>query len=311
MAQEYIITREGYINYKRKKGLTKNWALYWFTLAGGSLFLYRDSQDNKPDSEVTLVSGTTVHPVDEKGKEWCFEIKTGDKDHMLLSAPDEKEMKGWISDLKDSIGKPAQTPPDKEGLVRTKDGLMSRAKKNVASKAATSSVGKKAMAKALPEELTILLVSLRSLIAKKYNPKKGIEVESQVRKMLIKAWIQIEQKNLAMEDFMKSYKPLREAFEILVKINDHPGKIPPEKLNPAFEKVSKLLLEVEKELTILLRAYFKPENIVKLHHTFSFLADHEFLHNIWGDEALKDDEDLFELCLAMSKFSSFHIYTSK
>jgi len=307
---EYIITREGYINYKRKKGLTKTWALYWFTLAGGSLFLYRDSQDNKPDSEVHLAAGTSIQQVDEKGKEWCFEVKTGDN-VMLLSAPDEKEMKQWIVDIKESIGKPQQSPPDKEGLVRTKDGLMSRAKKNMASKAATSSVGKKAMAKALPEELTILLVSLRSLIAKKYNPKKGIEIEGNVRKMLIKAWIQIEQKTLAMEDFMKSYKPLREAFEILVKINDHPGKIPPEKLNPAFDKVSKLLTEVEKELTLLLRAFFKPENIVKLHNTFSFLADKEFFNNIWGDEGLKDDEDLFELCLAMSKFSSFHIYTSK
>jgi len=307
---EDLITREGYLQHKRKKGLTKTWALNWFTISGGTLFYYRDSQDLKPEGEIQLAKGSSIGTADEKGKEWCFELKTPDQT-VLLGGPDEKEMNSWMKDLTDAFGKAPTSAPDKEGMGRTKDGLMSRAKKNVASKAATSTVGKKAMAKALPEELTLLLVSLRSLIAKKYSPKKGIEIEGNVRKILVKAWFQIEQKTLLMEDFMKSYKPLREAFEILCKINDHPTKIPAEKLKPAFEKVSGLLHDVEKELTILLRAHFKPKNIVSLHGTFAFMSDMEFLNNIWGDETLKEDDDLFELCLAMSKFSSFHIYSSK
>jgi len=270
----------------------------------GSLHFYKDPLDAEVAGTIEL---KTASISDDPKKKFNFIIKTSD-DEVRICANDENDFAKWVSALKASCGKDPAPPIPKEKVKKSGGGFAFGMQKKAGSIMATSKVGNAALKKALPEELTGLLDALTHLIAKKNGEGKAVEIRHNITKILMKAYFQIEKKNLTMDDFMVAYKPLRESFEILVKINDNYTLFKPETLDGLFDKASGLLQQVEKQMEKLLLPHLKPQNMFLMKQTLEFLSSTKFLRDVWGDEALRDGDDLFELSLAMSKFNSFHFY---
>jgi len=243
----------------------------------------------------------------KRKKKFNFILKI-DSDEVRIAANDENDFLKWTTAIKKNLGKDSAPPLTKEKIKKKEGGFSSGVQKKSLSLMATTKVGNAALKKALPEELTGLLDALTHLIAKKNGEGKAVEIRHSITKILMKAYFQIEKKNLTMDDFMPAYKPLREAFEILVKINDNYTLFKPETLDSYFDKASSLLMQVEKQMEKLLLPHLKPKNLVLMKQTLEFLSSSKFLRDVWGDESLRDGDDLFELSLAMSKFNSFHFY---
>jgi len=300
MASDYEF--EGYLAYKRKR----DYKTYWFCLLKGSLHYYKDALDVDVGGTVEL-SKAQILEGDQKKKKFSFVVKIGEDEHRF-AAGDETDMKKWMEILKSHVGQEAAPPMTKEKILKKKEGFAFGMQKKAGTLVASTSVGSAALKKALPEELTGLLDALAHIISKKAGDPKALEIRRNIQKILMKAYFQVEKKNLTMDDFMPAYKPLREAFDVLVKINDNYTLYKKDRLDALFEQASALLLAVEKHMEKLLLPYLKPKNIMMMKQTLEYLSGPKFLKEVWGDEALRDGDDLFELCLAMTKFNSFHFY---
>jgi len=300
MASDYEL--EGYLAFKKKK----DYKTYWFCLLKGSLHYYKDALDVDVAGTIEL-NKAQVLDGDQKKKKNSFVVKVGDEENRL-AAGDEADMKKWMEIIKSHIGQEAAPPLTKEKILKKKESFAFGMQKKAGTLVASTSVGSAALKKALPEELTGLLDALAHIIAKKAGDSKALEVRRNIQKILMKAYFQVEKKNLTMDDFMPAYKPLREAFDVLVKINDNYTLYKKDRLEGLFEQASTLLLTVEKHTEKLLLPYLKPKNIMILKQTLEYLAAPKFLKDVWSDEVLRDGDDLFELCLAMTKFNSFHFY---
>eukprot|EP01097_Dermamoeba_algensis_P003532 TRINITY_DN2440_c0_g1_i2.p1 TRINITY_DN2440_c0_g1~~TRINITY_DN2440_c0_g1_i2.p1 ORF type:complete len:303 (-),score=84.59 TRINITY_DN2440_c0_g1_i2:196-1104(-) len=293
---------EAYLSYKRKR----DFKLYWFSLLKGSLHFYKDALDVEVGGTIELQKAQFVEG-DQKKKKFSFSLKVGDEEHKF-AASDDADFKKWVELIKAHIGQEPAPAIPKEKIQKKKEGFAFGMQKKAGTLVASTSVGSAALKKALPEELTGLLDALAHIIAKKSGEAKALEIRRNIQKILMKAYFQIEKKNLTMDDFMPAYKPLREAFDVLVKINDNYSMYKPETLDGLYDKASNLLLTVEKHMEKLLLAHLKPKNMMMMKHTIEYLASPKFLKDVWSDEVLRESDDLFELCLAMTKFNSFHFY---
>jgi len=87
------------------------------------------------------------------------------------------------------------------------------------SKFATSALGKKVMKAIVNEETTSLLNALKNIVrvesGEAGDNKKGEELEKNIIKIAVKAYLLIEKGRIDSDDFLKADRPLRAAFEFM------------------------------------------------------------------------------------------------
>jgi len=185
-----------------------------------------------------------------------------------------------------------------------KGGLLTRAKKNVGGKVATSSLGKKA----LPSEAKALLKALRKIIEKEGGKKKADEIEKNILKLLVKMKVHVDDKSVDVEAFLQADRPLRSAFEIIYDCFDYYNDMENERtkksLQDRFGKVEKLLREAESILIGILRSHLQQKSLDCIASIFAYLATANFFMKVWQTPGLY--EDLFQLVNAMNKYTQFH-----
>jgi len=177
----------------------------------------------------------------------------------------------------------------KEDPSKSGEGTIEKAKKNLASKAATSRFGKSLLTKVMDDQSNHLMKSVKSLVELQSDRKKAKELQNNIIRMLVKAQHQIEAKKVLDSDFFVVDRPLRKSFRRMVRITNSWAEIQkdPAQLDENFNTLKNELKEIEGIIMKVLGPHVTEKNRTKFSTTFEFLSNLEFLKKVWSDERSK------------------------
>eukprot|EP01126_Amoeba_proteus_P010581 TRINITY_DN1413_c0_g1_i11.p1 TRINITY_DN1413_c0_g1~~TRINITY_DN1413_c0_g1_i11.p1 ORF type:complete len:186 (+),score=35.69 TRINITY_DN1413_c0_g1_i11:452-1009(+) len=182
-----------------------------------------------------------------------------------------------------------------------------RLRKNVASKAVNSTAGKKIIKESVNEETATLIGALKTLVENSTgDKKKSEELEANMVKLAVKAYLLVENKSLRGSDFLQADKPLREAFNRLGRIFNgrFAGKAPKEAICEALKKVAHDLKQAQTIITELMLPHLQTKNLYRLNSIFDTVGSYEFLERVFFED--KNETDLQKLIDAMDSYTQFH-----
>jgi len=256
------------------------------------------------------LNGLKIVTPDLKGekKKFAFAIQKEEELLFVGSCPGEPEFKAWKAALEDSLTKEKTDPPTVVAQGKgKKQGVIKRAKKRATSKTATSVLGKKVMKAIVNEETTTLLNALKRIVkAESGSAKKADDLEKNIIKIAVKSFLLIEDKVLTADDFLVADKPLREAFELMVKVFNGRGRVKEDKIKEALGKVEELLKKAEEVITNLLGPHLTSKNMLRISSAFGCIANSDFLMTVFKNDNL--EEDLDKLIDAMEYYTQFHYH---
>jgi len=297
------VTRVGYIEVQREK---KKWVAMYCVLVGGSFFYYKNAADSEPKGSVTLKEVKVVSPVADDKKKSTFSFVKGDETVFVGACSTDKELEQWLASAKTNSALEPTDPPT-SSTKKNKAGVLDRMKKKTASATATSALGKKVMKAIVNEETTTLLNALKKIVkSESGSQKKADDLEKNIIKIAVKSFLLVENKKLQADDFLVADKPLREAFELMVKVFNGRKRVKPEKIEEALRKVEIGLKKAEEVITNLLAPHLTPKNMLKISQAFGCIADVDFLVRVFKNDAL--EEDLDKLIDAMEYYTQFHYH---
>jgi len=287
----------------------KEWKAVYCLVIGGSFYYYKSSTDAEPKGCIDLSGHTIVSPVELKGekKKCTFAIQKDPENVVFVGSCTETELKDWKQVLEDSLSKDRSDPPMVVAQKGKKQNMIKRAKKRAVSKTATSVLGKKVMKAIVNEETTTLLNALKRIVKSESGiSKKAEDLEKNIIKIAVKSFLLIENKVLTADDFLVADKPLREAFELMVKVFNGRGRVKEEKIREALGKVEELLKKAEEVITNLLAPHLTAKNMLRISSAFGCIANADFLMTVFRNELL--EEDLDKLIDAMEYYTQFHYH---
>jgi len=307
MAEESEVVKvstNGYLDIKLSKS---SWKVGYAILVGGSLFYYKTMTDAQPKGQVDL-KGYTINP-DAKSsdkKKFAFSIeKDGKVDFSgQTGTPEQKDT--WVVALKAATSLEPCEPPAKDGTSKKKKQTVGMGmQKGIASATADSSVGKAIMKKIVNDETTTLINALKALVTTESgSEKKAAEMEKNIVKIAVKAYILVDNKYLKGEQFLVADKPLRDAFNLLVKVFNGRQRAKKERVVEALQKVEGFLKTAEKVITDLLGPHIGGKNMMRLASIFATVANVKFLETVFYNESVSDE--LEKLIDAMDYYTQFH-----
>jgi len=287
--------------------LKKKWLPMYCILVGGSFYYYKSAADNDYKGNITLKEVTIQSPandVDDKKKGVAFSLLKGDEVVLTASCSRPTDLTDWTNAIKQNLTLEPAEPP---ASGKKKAGMLVRVKKATASATATSALGKKVMKAILNEETTALLAALKHIVkAESNSQKKADDMEKNIIKLAVKALLLVENKTLQADDFLAVDKPLREAFELMVKVFNGRKRVKPEKIEEALKKVEGLLKKAEEVFTQILAPHLTPKNMLLIAQCFGCIADVKFLTTVFKHDDL--EEDLDKLIDAMEYYTQFHYH---
>jgi len=286
----------------------KEWKAVYCLVIGGSFYYYKSSTDAEPKGCIDLSGHVVVSPVELKGekKKCTFAIQKDPENLAFVGSCSETELKAWKQILDECLGKDRSEPPTVVAQKK-KQGVMKRVKKRAASKTATSVLGKKVMKAIVNEETTTLLNALKRIVkSESGSSKKADDLEKNIIKIAVKSFLLIENKVLTADDFLVADKPLREAFELMVKVFNGRGRVKEEKIKEALGKVEELLKKAEEVITNLLAPHLTAKNMLRISSAFGCIANADFLMTVFRNDLL--EEDLDKLIDAMEYYTQFHYH---
>jgi len=146
-----------------------------------------------------------------------------------------------------------------------------------------------------------LLASLKKIVKESGGVKKAEDLERNIFKIFVKVYTLICCGVINAEEFLSADKPVREAFELLVRIYNGRDRVKAEKISEALRKVESLFKRAEEILIQLLSPYLSTKNMLRVSLIFSSLMDIKFLETVLRDASL--EADLVKLV------SSMEVYT--
>jgi len=299
-------TKQGYV--EMKKG--GDWTAVFCILVEGTLFFYKSSTDPDPKGSFDLKDHSmtfTVEPAESKAKKKnTFQItKEKNKTAFEGALSSADDLNGWKVALEAAKSKAPGTAPDRSGMKAGKASAGMKVKKGVASKTANSAVGKKVMKAIVNDETTTLINALKALVTvESGSQKKADEMEKNIIKIAVKAYILVDNKDLKGEQFLVADKPLRDAFNLLVKVFNGRGRAKKERVIEALQRVEADLKKAEKVITDLLQPYISAKNMFRLSTIFSTVANLKFLETVFYNDTV--ESELEKLVDAMDYYTQFH-----
>jgi len=297
------VTRVGYISMKQKK----DWKAFYCLVIGGSFYYYKNSTDPEPKGAIHLAEHKIVSPAPDSKKKYTFIIQKANNPLFIGACSAEPELKSWLIALEKSLTLDKSDPPMVVVQKAKKDGVMKRVKKSAVSKGATSALGKKVMKVIVNDETAALLNALKRIVKTQTgDAKQGEDLEKNIIKLAVKAFLLIENKQVNADDFLVADKPLRESFELMVKVFNGRSRAKDEKIREALVKVEELLKKAEEILTNLLAPYLSSKNMLRISAIFGSVASVEFLFPAFKSPS--SEEDLDKLIDAMEYYTQFHYH---
>jgi len=129
-------------------------------------------------------------------------------------------------------------------------------------------------------------------------------MEKNIIKIAVKAYILVDHKYLKGEQFLVADKPLRDAFNLLVKVFNGRQRAKKERVIEALQKVEGYLKIAEKVITELLGPHLGGKNMMRLASIFAQVANVKFLETVFYNESVSDE--LEKLIDAMDYYTQFH-----
>jgi len=298
MAEE---TKSGYI--EMKKG---DWTAVFCVLVEGTFFYYKTATDPDPKGSLDLKDYTLVFEQDSKSKKKnTFSINKEKKTAFEGSLSSAEDLASWRVVLEAAKSKSPSPAPDRSSVKSSKQTVGMKAKKAAASKTANSAVGKKVMKAIVNDETTTLINALKALVTvESGSSKKADELEKNIIKIAVKAYILVDNKDLKGEQFLVADKPLRDAFNLLVKVFNGRGRAKKERVVEALVRVEADLKKAEKVITDLLQPYISAKNMFRLSSIFSTVANLKFLETVFYNDSV--ESELEKLVDAMDYYTQFH-----
>jgi len=299
------VSRVGYVSMKFKK---KEWKAVYCLLIGGSFYYYKSSTDTEPKGSIHLAEHKIISPAPDTKKKFTFVIQKDSEAPLFIgSCSAEADLKAWSVALEKSLSLEKSDPPMVVAQKAKKQGVMNRVKKRAASKTATSALGKKMMKVIVNEETTTLLNALKRIVKTQTgDAKQGEELEKNIIKIAVKAFLLIENKQITADEFLVADKPLRESFELMVKVFNGRSRVKEEKIREALAKVEELLKKAEEILTNLLAPHLTAKNMLRISSVFGSIASADFLFPAFKNPS--SEEDLDKLIDAMEYYTQFHYH---
>jgi len=173
-------------------------------------------------------------------KKSTFSLVKGDETLLVGACGSDKELEQWLALIKKNQSLDTAEPPT--ASAKKKVGVLDRVKKKTATATATSALGKKVMKAIVNEETRTLLDALKRIVkSESGSVKKADDLEKNIIRIAVKSFLLVENKQLQADDFLVADKPLREAFELMVKVFNGRKRVKPEKIEEALKKVEILL----------------------------------------------------------------------
>jgi len=297
-------TYAGHLEMKVGKG---GWKVGYAVLIGGSLYFYKNM--GEPAKGHVDLKGLTVvgEAKASDKKKFAFQLdQEGAKSEWAGQTKTKEDRDIWVNHLNAAVKLEPCEEPSKEGIAKRKKQTLGVAmKKKALSGAADSSVGKAIMKKIVNEETTTLINALKALVSvESGTEKKAIEMEKNIIKIAVKAYILVDNKDIKGEQFLVADKPLRDAFNLLVKVFNGRQRAKKEKVIEALQRVEADLKKAEKVITELLAPHLSGKNMMRLASIFSTVANVKFLETVFYNESVEDE--LEKLIDAMDYYTQFH-----
>jgi len=157
------------------------------------------------------------------------------------------------------------------------------------------------------EETTSLLNAMKVIVkAQTANVKAAEDLEKNIIAIAVKAFLLIEEKKLIADDFLLADKPLREAFELMIKVFNGRGRAQNEKITVALLKVEEHIKKSEEIITNLLAPHLSSKNMLKISETFSLLSNETFLNEVFRNQSIENEME--KLIDAMEYYTQFHYH---
>jgi len=294
----------GHMDIKLPKG---SWKVGYVVIVGGTLYYYKLLTDKEPKGKVDL-KGTTINPEIKPGekKKFAFAVEKDGKQEICGQSGSKDEKDKWVDALKHGTTLDPSEPPSREGIGEKKKQTVGMGmKKGIASATADSTVGKAIMKKIINDETTTLINALKALVTSETgSEKKAIEMEKDIVKLAVKAYILVDNKDIKGQQFLIADKPLREAFNLLVKVFNGRTRARKDRVIEALQKVEVFLKQAEKVITELLAPHLGGKNMMRLQSIFAQIANVKFLETVFYNEAVADE--LEKLIDAMDYYTQFH-----
>lgn len=283
-------------------------------------------QDAKPAAPgISLKKCTLNKKPDGVKKDFAFSLESKESS-FWFAVYSKKDLDEWTQAVETNATRDETEPPErkvdakrKEGTRRTQfalamyvqtsylrlySGVLSRGKKAMAGSIAASGIGKKVLKSVLNEETASLLDAVKKIISKQYSKKKSDEVERNIIKIVVKAYMLVNSKKVDGDEFIKADKPLRQAFDTLPKIYNQRWRMKPEQIKAQLGKCETSFKEAEAIITTLLGPHLSPKNMFRLASTFSFLGSAAFLGKAFEDASVEADVE--KLVDAMDYYTQFN-----
>jgi len=290
----------------KKKG---SWTAVYCQLVGSTLFYYKTANDPEPKGSVELKGCTFEDAVKGEKKKLHFGVVKGDEKVFVGAVGSQSDLEAWKKDVTESFSKDASTAVE-TGVTaqkKTKQTVTMKMKKGAAAKTANTAVGKRVMKSIVNDETTTLLNALKALVqAESGSSKKADQLEADILKIAVKAFLLVENKDLKGSDFLKADAPLRAAFNLLVKVFNGRRRAKRERVIEALEKVAKELLEAQRIIIELLSPHLKTKNMMCLTSIFGTIGNLKFLETIFYEDSI--EEELEKLIDAMDYYTQFHYH---
>jgi len=307
MAEDVEVVKAGTSGYLDIKLLKGNWKVGYGVVIGGTLFYYKTMNDQVPKGHIDL-KGFTVNADAKPGdkKKFAFTIEKDGKAEFSGQLPSKEMKENWVSALHVAVGLEPCEAPSKDGTAKKKKQTVGMGmQKGIASATADSSVGKAIMKKIVNDETTTLINALKALVTvESGSEKKANEMEKNIVKIAVKAYILVDNKYIKGEQFLVADKPLRDAFNLLVKVFNGRQRAKKERVIEALQKVEGLLKTAEKVITDLLGPHIGGKNMMRLSSIFATVANVKFLETVFYNESVSDE--LEKLIDAMDYYTQFH-----
>jgi len=295
-------TRTGYIEMKKS-----GYHVVYAVLVGSTLFYYKNVSDAEPKGNVELKGCTFSDTVKGEKKKCHFGLAKDGKELFIGAVGTQSDLEAWKKDFTACFEKDAGVAISGEQIKKKKTTVRMKLKKGAAAKTANTAVGKRVMKSIVNEETTTLLNALKALVqAESGSSKKAEELEANILKIAVKAFLLVENKDLKGSDFLKADAPLRAAFNLLVKVFNGRKRAKRERVIEALEKVEKELQDAQKIIVELLSPHIKPKNMMRLTSVFGTVGNLKFLETIFYDDSIEDE--LEKLIDAMDYYTQFHYH---
>jgi len=270
-----------------------------------SLFYYKNANDAQPKGTVEL-KGCTFGDFSKGVKKGAigFALSRDGSELFVGALTNQGDVETWKRVFTEAFTKEPSVAQEKT-VVKTKQGAGMKMKKAAASKGAGSAVGKKVMKSIVNDETTTLLNAMKALVqAESGSAKKAEELEANIVKIAVKVFLLVENKNIKGSDLLKADAPLRNAFNLLVKVFNGRRRAKRERVIEALEKVERELQEAQRIIVELLSPHITTKNMMKLTSVFSVVGNLKFFETVFYDDSVEDE--LEKLIDAMDYYTQFH-----